>query len=93
MGGIYNIKCFHNHFGSWTNALQKVGLKPAYPKLSEDKLLFDELQRIIKKLGKNPFPREIEKIGKYPSIYYVKRFGSIKKSLSALADRFETASL
>jgi hypothetical protein len=42
---------------------------------------------IIEILGRRPTSQEIDSLGKYPYRYYKQKFGGIKKSFYALADR------
>ena len=92
LGGKYSIASFIKYFGSWNNTLHLVGLESANNKIiwTESQFLLDELQKIIATLGRNPFSYEIEDLGKYPYLHYRKAFGSVKKSLIALAQSRET---
>jgi Homing endonuclease associated repeat len=91
LGGRYKFFNFQNSFGSWSNALQLVGLTPQINILPENQLLLDELQKIMLQLGRNPTMQELDHISKYPYKYYKRRFGSIKKSLDALAESIQSA--
>ena len=92
LGGKYSRDSFKTYFGNWENALKCIGLKPAQTItiLPENELLLNELKKIITVLGRNPKPREIEKIGKYPYRYYLQRFGGVSKSLTALGESLES---
>ncbi|WP_395074463.1 hypothetical protein [Flavobacterium sp.] len=93
LGGKYSKASFIKYFGSWKNTLHLVGLESANITIiwTESQFLLDELQKIIATLGRNPFSYEIENLGKYPYLHYRKAFGSVKKSLIALAQSRENA--
>ncbi|WP_309607759.1 homing endonuclease associated repeat-containing protein [Flavobacterium sp.] len=93
LGGKYSKASFIKYFGSWKNTLHLVGLESANITIiwTESQFLLDELQKIIATLGRNPFSYEIENLGKYPYLHYRKAFGSVKKSLIALAQSSENA--
>lgn len=86
-GGIHSIATFQNHFGSWANALKKIGKHtgpggPGYVKYSNEEL-FAELQRIWEKLGRQPMFKEMKQYGNISGVIYQTRFGSWLKAIHA----------
>jgi len=76
--GRYNSITYARKFGSWFNALEKAGLeKPRTEfKISEEEL-FENLEEIWIKLGRQPKIKEMEKpLSKFHFISYKRRFGT-----------------
>jgi len=89
-GGKYTKDTFIKYFGSWKNAIQLVGLKPAseWNKSPEKHLLFDEIQRIWEALGRQPLYKEWNGLSKYKNVLYDRKFGGWNKAVHAfIADR------
>lgn len=81
--GIYSIGTFQAHFGSWENAIRRIGLKCGhFGKYSTDKL-FEELQRLWEMLGKQPTYKDMNTYGKISGTAYQNRFGSWMKAIHA----------
>lgn len=86
-GGNYSIQTFHNHFGSWKNAVHAIGLKSGRSAPTKEEL-FDELQRIWEELGRQPHNTEMKTLSKYSHKSYTHKFGGWTKAIYAfIADR------
>ncbi len=81
--GSYHSTTLTRHFGSWPNALKTAGLSGTRSPLNIPKEeLFQNLQEIWIKLGRQPRYREIQKpLSKYSAGTYENRFGSWRKAL------------
>lgn len=81
--GKYSTDPFYR-FGSWNFALEKAGLeKSRNNNISTDEL-FENLEEIWTRLGRQPYYGEIEKpSSKYSRDVYSRRFGSWRKALEA----------
>lgn len=84
-GGKYHVHTFRNYFGSWKEALNIVGLKSGDYTPNENEL-FDELQKVWEKLGRQPKQLEVSKYGKYSFKYYTYRYGNWIKSIYAFVN-------
>lgn len=86
-GGKYSVATFHNHFGSWKNALKLANLKSGREAPTEIEL-FDELQRIWEQLGKQPSQNDMKLLSKYSHKSYTHKFGGWTKAIYAfITDR------
>lgn len=79
--GKYSYTSYINKFGSYSNALKKIGLKYKLQRKTKNtpeikEKMIKELQRVAKKLGKTPTAEEINKHGEYFSSTYMRFFGS-----------------
>src|SRR3989338_2516103 len=63
------------NFGSWNNALKEAGLEVTDVSKIDDQTLFEELDRVVKKLQKIPTGIEMERTAKFGLKTYTKRFG------------------
>ncbi len=84
-GGKYSIGTFQNHFGSWENAVKKIGMKDGHVKYSREEL-FSELQRIWEKLGRQPTWREMNQYSQISRSVFAKKFGSWTKAIYSFVD-------
>lgn len=85
-GGTYSIGTFQAHFGSWTKAVEAVdGISGRQAKYSKDEL-FDEMQRLWEKLGRQPSWREMLQGGKISPKCYKSVFGSWSKAVHAFCE-------
>lgn len=77
--GAYTPQLYHNKFGSWTDALAVLGMRPRgeYDKVD----LFSELQRLAEELGRTPRKRDMDSHGQYSAYAYSNRFGSWNEAL------------
>ena len=74
--GKFAHKNFYQRFGSWNNALKKAGFDITVSKTITDKQLFDNLEKVWKKLGRQPFYNEVRKpLSDYIVDTYCRRFG------------------
>lgn len=85
--GKYSTDSFSRHFGSWFLALKKAGLEKTHNlNISEDDL-FENLEEIWTKLGRQPNYSEVSKpLSKYSKDVYARRFGSWRKSLESFVE-------
>jgi len=86
--GKYGTTTYIRRFGSWFKALEKAGLeKTRTPMNLSEEELFQNLEEIWIKLGKQPRYAEIQKpLSKYHVGTYENRFGTWRKAL----ERFVT---
>jgi len=67
------------HFGSWNNAIKEAGLEvnlSALERKVPTELLFQDIDRVAKKVGKIPTTNQMTVNGKYGLNVYKRRFGS-----------------
>lgn len=82
--GQFTHKTFCRRFGSWNNALKKAGLKIEREMNIPDEELYENLEKIWIKLGRQPFYSEIKKpASKYCVDVYCRRFGGWMKACEA----------
>lgn len=81
LGGTYSIGTFQNHFGSWENAIKKIGLKDGHASRYSKEELFDELQRVWELLGRQPEYRDMKKYGQIHGSSFSNEFGSWIKAI------------
>lgn len=86
-GGTYSRGAFSNHFGNWLNAVKAVGgISGRQARYSKDEL-FDEIQRLWEKFGRQPTYNEMRsKEGNFNPSCYVNMFGSWTKALYAFCE-------
>lgn len=83
---------FHSHtlekrFGTWNKALEKAGLEVTQKHNLSEKELFQNIEDIWIKLGRQPLYGEIKNpLSKYSTFPYVKRFGTWRKGLEAFIE-------
>jgi hypothetical protein len=84
-GGKFGCNIICRRFGgSWSKAIESIGLSQSRTYGVTDEEYFHNLEEIWIKLGRQPFYREIEKpFFKYSSGAYERRFGSWRKALEA----------
>lgn len=72
---------YHGHFGSYNNALRRIGLKPVSRGWTEDEGLAS-LAEYIEALGRTPTRTEVDNNPDLPSSYwYINHFGSFDNAL------------
>ena len=82
--GTFYTKVFRNRFGSWNKALQKAGLSIVRDYKLSDKQLFENLEKIWRKLGRQPFYGEMKNpISEFTPKPYVVRWGGWMKACAA----------
>jgi hypothetical protein len=87
-GGTFDRTTFVRRFGSWTAAVNAAGgVSGEQARHSKDDL-FNELQRLWERLGRQPKQVEMSKSGKISPKCYARMFGSWTKAVHAFcADR------
>lgn len=82
--GQFSTKVFYNRFGSWNNALKKAGLSIVRESNISEKMLFDNLEKVWRKLGRQPFYGEMKKpLSEYTPKPYDNRWGGWMKACEA----------
>lgn len=82
--GNYSVDSFKDHFGSWNAALNLVGLDKSKNVYITEEQLFENLEEVWIKLGRQPYYGDIAKpLSKYSKDVYARRFGSWRKALEA----------
>jgi hypothetical protein len=83
-GGHFSPGPLIRHFGSWFKALEAAGLKPTRNLNIPQQLLFENLEKMWRTLGRQPKYTEVEKpFSAYSGGTYEARFGSWRKALEA----------
>ncbi len=82
--GKFSCKPYRNRFGSWNQALKRAGLDVVKLRRVPEQELFENLESIWRKLGRQPFYAEIRKpFSKYTITIYCRRFGGWFKACEA----------
>lgn len=85
--GNFHATTLTRRFGSWFNCLSKAELKPSRSKIGiTDEELFEEIERIWVKLGKQPTYAQMRDTAKYSVGTYEHRFGGWRNALIAFVD-------
>lgn len=85
--GHFHATTLTRRFGSWFACLEKAGLDYSRSKIGiTDEELFEEIEEIWIKLGKQPSYSQIRDMGKYSIGTYEKRFGGWRNALKAFID-------
>ena len=85
--GEFHATTLTRRFGSWFNCLAKASLKPSRSKIGiTDEELFEEIENVWVKLGKQPKYSEMRDISKYSIGTYEKRFGGWQKALEKFVE-------
>lgn len=85
--GKYSSGTLEKRFGSWSKALKKSGLEINVQRNISDKELFENIEAVWIKTGRQPLYDEIKQpLSKYSTSPYAKRFGSWRKALEAFVD-------
>ena len=80
--GKYSSGTLERRFGSWNIVLNKVGLQISSQRNISDKELFENIEEVWIKLGRQPLYVEIKHpLSKYSAKPYEKRFGTWRKAL------------
>jgi ferredoxin len=75
--GKYSIQPYQRRWGSWSNALDEVGMKPRQRAAVSDDELIDELQRLADEIGRTPSVTDINQHSEFSESTYMKRFDGI----------------
>ena len=82
--GKFHATTLVRRFGSWFICLDKAGLNPSRSKINiTNEELFEELERVWIKLGKQPSYSEMRDYSKFSIGTYEKRFGGWRNTLKA----------
>ena len=85
--GEFSSGTLENRFGTWNKALEKAGLKVTHKKNLSEKELFENIEEVWIKLGRQPLYGEIKiPLSKYSPWPYEKRFGTWRKGLEAFIE-------
>jgi len=85
--GKFHSGTLFNRFGTWNKALEKAGLKITVKKNLSEKELFENIEEVWIKLGRQPLYEEIKNpLSKYSPKPYEKRFGTWRKGLEAFIE-------
>lgn len=85
--GKYHSTTLTRRFGSWFLCLQKAQLQMSRSKIGiSNEALFDNIEKVWIKLGKQPSYTQMEEYGKFSIGTYTKRFGGWRKALEAFVD-------
>ena len=82
--GRYGVEIMFRRFGGWINALKLAGLKTDYERNIPTQQLFDNLEEVWIKLGKQPTCDKMRRpFSRYSQDTYISRFGTWRKALEA----------
>ena len=85
--GKYHSTTLTRRFGSWFLCLQKAQLQMSRSKIGiSNEALFDNIEKVWIKLGKQPSSTQMEEHGEFSIGTYTKRFGGWRKALEAFVD-------
>lgn len=88
LGGSFSIATFQRHFGSWQEAVRRIGRHDGHAGKYADEELFSELQLLWEALGRQPTFQEMNRDGRISGGVFQRRFGSWMKAIHAFcADR------
>ena len=82
--GRFHATTLTRRFSSWFNCLSRAGLKPSRSKIGiSDEELFEEIENIWIRLGKQPTYSQMRDLSKYSVGTYEKHFGGWRNTLVA----------
>jgi hypothetical protein len=85
--GKFSTGPFLNRFGSWNQALKAAGIDPFLVQNISDDLLFENLEEVWLKLGRQPKWREMKSpLSHYSTSPYESRFGTWHKALEKFVE-------
>lgn len=85
--GKFHATTLVRRFDSWFNCLAKASLKPSRSKIGiTDEELFEEIEKVWVRLGKQPKYSEMRDISKYSVGTYKKCFGGWRKALEKFVE-------
>jgi hypothetical protein len=80
--GNHTSKTYESRFKTWNNALEKAGLQKNLERNISDEQLFENLEEVWIRLGRQPKNSEMHHpLSKYSNVTYSTRFGSWNKAL------------
>jgi hypothetical protein len=85
--GKYSGGTMQKRFGSWNKALEKAGLNIMSFRAFSEKELFENIEEVWIKLGRQPLTKEFKKpLSKYSREPYINKFGTVRKALEAFIE-------
>jgi hypothetical protein len=85
--GRFCLTIVHRCFGRWTDAAKAAGLKPVIHRAKNHAELFENLQQVWRKLGKQPTYDDLKPpVSKFGINTYIARFGTWSQTLRAFED-------
>lgn len=85
--GKYKVQTILSRFSTWSEALTKANLEQTGFKIISDKDLFDEIEKMWIKKGKQPTTTDIKNgLSEYSLNTYSRRFGGWRSALSAFVN-------
>lgn len=85
--GKFHSGTLRKRFGTWNKALIKAGLKVTVKQNLSEEELFENIEEVWIKLGRQPLYKEINKpLSKYSAKPYEKRFGTWRKALESFIE-------
>lgn len=89
--GKFSSATISRRFGTWNKALEKAGLKVVFVSNVSEKELFENLEDVWVKLGRQPKRRDMKQpLSKYSERGYVSKFGSWRKALENFVEFINT---
>jgi predicted HNH restriction endonuclease len=90
-GGKYNASTISARFGSWNNALEKIGLNFVQKNDASDEELFLNLEKVWIVLGKQRVFRDMKRpLSNFSADPYKRRFGTFRNALIAFVEFINT---
>jgi len=80
--GKYSTQPYQSRWGSWSDALSEVGMKPRNRATVSDEELIDELQRLAEDIGRTPSVTDISQHSEFSESTYMQRFDGIGEARS-----------
>ena len=92
-GGKYTASTIGSRFGSWNSALLKAGLQLVHHREVGEKDLFENLENLWIKIGRQPTLRDMKKPNsRYSAHQYVARFGTWRTALQEFVNYVNSGS-
>lgn len=83
--GQYSTSTIEKKFKTWNNALKSAGLQLSNRRDITEVELFENLEEVWIRLGKQPAARDLKRNSKFGATTYIRRFDGWNKALSAFA--------
>ncbi len=85
--GKFTSGTIHRRFGNWNDALLKAGLELTLKRNVSDKELFENIEEVWIRLGRQPTDREMRQpVSRYSKNPYLNRFGTWRNALKAFIE-------
>jgi hypothetical protein len=89
--GKFHSATLRKRFGTWNKTLEKAGLKIAVKQNISEEELFENIEEVWIKLGRQPLYKEIKyPLSKYSTRPYEKKFGTWRKALEAFIEYIDS---